>query len=87
MLPNCYKKGTLIHKQQMDRIKSSALAPYLLNTPLANLVAYPETDNWKNTPDQVFADPESKSCFESTRFVKNIAHKVMESRNNWECIA
>jgi len=86
MLPNCVKKGTLIHKQQLDRIKSSPLAAYLLDSPLTDLVAYPETDNWKNTPDQVFADPESKSSFESTRFVKLVAKKVMESRDHWECI-
>ena len=88
VLPNLYDKQILIHKQQMDRIKSSpTLAPYLLNTPLTDKVAYPETDNWKNTPDQVFSDPNSVSGFESTRFVKLIAKKVMESRDHWECIA
>lgn len=88
MLPNCVKKGTLIHQQQLHRLSSSPqLSKYLMDVQLTDLVAYPETDNWRNTPDQVFSNSGSKSSVESTRFVKMVAKQVMESRNSWERIA
>jgi chromosome partitioning protein len=85
MLPNCVDMRTKIHQQQMRRLQDSpALSQYLMGVSLTDTVTYPETDNWHNTPDDVFAMTDSKTSFEASRFVKIVAQKVMESRNSWE---
>lgn len=83
MLPNIVQKNTSIHRQGFASLKGSALEPYLLKCELARAVTYPETDNWLNTPEHVFANPESKSCIQSNRFVKEIATRVMNDRAGW----
>lgn len=86
LLPNIVQEKTLVHQQQINRIKSSPLSPYLMQ-PIRRSVDYPETDNWRNTPDQVFAGKDTNSCVDSTRFVKRVARRLMEARNGWERIA
>ena len=88
MLPNIVQKKTLIHQQQLNRIEDSpVLSKYLMKTPLNKAVAYPETDNWRNTPDQVFADKGTTPAIQATRFVKAVAQQVMEDRESWERFA
>jgi chromosome partitioning protein len=86
LLPNIVQEKTLVHQQQINRVQSSPLGKYLMK-PLRRAVDYPETDNWRNTPDQVFSAKDKNSCVDSTRFVKHVAKKLMEDRNGWERIA
>ncbi|WP_219096245.1 ParA family protein [Pseudomonas sp. UMAB-40] len=86
LLPNIVQEQTLVHQQQINRVKNSPLSDYLMS-PLRRAIDYPETDNWRNTPDQVFAAKNRNCCVDSTRFVKQAAKKLMEDRNGWERMA
>lgn len=86
MLANIYQKNILIHQQQIKRLEVSQISEHLLPVKLSRAVSFPETDNWRNTPNQVFANAGSKSATEATRFVKMLAMKVMKDRDEWERI-
>jgi len=83
ILPNIVRKNTKVHKEGFASLKGTQLEKYLLKCGLAQAVAYPETDNWLNSPEHVFADKESKTHLQATKFVKEIADKVMASRAQW----
>lgn len=84
ILPNIVRKNTKVHKEGFASLKGTQLEKYLLPCGLAQAVAYPETDNWLNSPEHVFADKESKTHLQATKFVRLIAEKVMASRAQWE---
>lgn len=86
LLPNIVQEKTLVHQQQINRVRNSQLGKYLMK-PLRRAVDYPETDNWRNTPDQVFTAKDKNSSVDSTRFVKHVAKRLMEDRNGWERMA
>jgi chromosome partitioning protein len=78
LLPNMVKK-TKLHNAHLNAFKRDEVySRYLMPVSFSNSISYAETDDWRNTPQQVTDKKDSLVSIEAKRFAKYIIQRIQE---------
>ncbi|MFJ7794438.1 ParA family protein [Pseudomonas sp. NPDC096950] len=78
LLPNMVQR-TRLHNQHIKIIRDhEVFSKYLMPVKLHKLIGYAETDDWRNSPDQVTALDNTNIALEAKKFVKYLWNDVMQ---------
>lgn len=78
LLPNMVKK-TRLHKAHLNAYRRDEVySRYLMPVSFSDSISYAETDDWRNTPQQVTDKEDSLVSIEAMRFAKYIIQRIQE---------